>query len=283
MGIRTIVFFSMLLFITTATARAEESSFSLGLGAEFSSGSYGTDSRTSIVSLPLTIVWYPTERIDLSIDIPYLFQRNGTVRPGMVSAGPGNRTMLMPTGGMPGPGGSTGSGTAGTASSGAITQTDSGPGDITVRGGYILLMDDGLLPQIRPSITVKLPTASRSRGLGTGQYDGGVAVEISKWLGNFNVFVEPGYTVQEKDEQLALRNYWLTTVGLAWQITDSIRSIIFLKDETAPSDNSGRVQELRLKGKFQVTKQTGFEAYIAKGLTTNSPDYGSGFSIIHTY
>src|SRR5660398_189856 len=44
-----------------------------------------------------------------------------------------------------------------------------------------------------------------------GAFDEGVAVEISKWFGDWNPFAEAGYTVQGKSAQLFLKTIWLTT------------------------------------------------------------------------
>ncbi len=58
--------------------QAEEYRYSVGLGFEFSSGKYGSNIRTDSVYAPLTIVASPTDRLGLSLEIPFVYQNNGS-------------------------------------------------------------------------------------------------------------------------------------------------------------------------------------------------------------
>ena len=92
-------------------------------------------------------------------------------------------------------------------------QSESGLGDITLKVGYILLPEKDYLPQVRPIAFVKFPTADKNKALGTGEFDEGFSVEVSKWFGDWNPFAEAGYTVQGKSSQLALKNYLAYNAG----------------------------------------------------------------------
>ena len=139
------------------------------------------------------------------------------------------------------------------------------------------------MPQIRPTAFVKFPTADKNKSLGTGEFDEGVAVEISKWFGNWNPFAEAGYTVQGKSAQLALRNYMAYNAGVGYQVAESFRPILLIKGATSPADGASSLLEVRLKLKYQATNHTGIEGYVAKGITTNSPDYGTGLSVYYDF
>jgi len=265
---------------------AEEFPYTVGLGFEFASGTYGTGTRTESVSVPLTLAFYPNERINLSLEIPYVYQSNGNVTSGLFSGTQGGKTMMLPTSGM-GPSG-VGSSAMGTGGIGGVTtgnsqQSQNGIGDITLKGGYILVGEKELMPQIRPNLFIKFPTADKEKALGTGEFDEGFAVEISKWLGKWNTFAEAGYTVQGKTSRLPLRNFIAYNAGVAWQVSDRFRPILFIKGATPPADNSSSLMELRMKLKYQATSHTGIEGYVAKGITTNSPDYGSGFALYYDF
>jgi hypothetical protein len=71
--------------------------------------------------------------------------------------------------------------------------------------------------------------------------------------------------------------------GVAWQISDNLRPRLFVKGSGSPADNSGSLMEVRLKLTYQATQHTGFEGYLAKGLTRSSLDYGSGFAVYHDF
>lgn len=267
-----------------SSAPAEEFPWSVGLGFEFASGKYGTDNATESVFVPLTIMANPGERLELSVEIPFVYQSNNSVVSGVVRNGmQGNKSTLLPAGAMRGPGGSGGATGLSPASTENSLQSGSGIGDITVKAAYVLIQETELMPQVRPSVFVKFPTADKDKALGTGEFDEGFAVELSKWLGNWNPFIEAGYTVQGKAAQLALRNYMTYNAGLGYQITDDLQPVLLIKGTTPPADNTSSLLEIRLKLKYQITKQTGTEVYFAKGLTTNSPDYGTGLAIYYDF
>lgn len=262
--------------------QAEEYPYSVGLGFEFSSGKYGTNTRTDAVYAPLTITASPTDRLGLSLEIPFVYQSNGNVLSSIATGGmQSSRTMKQLAAGM---GGQTGSGTGMTSTSATGTnQSESGLGDITLKVGYILLPEKDYLPQIRPIAFVKFPTADKNKALGTGEFDEGVSVEVSKWFGDWNPFAEAGYTVQGKSSLLALKNYLAYNAGVGYQVADNFRPILLVKGSTAPADGASSLLEVRLKLKYQLTSRTGIEGYLAKGVTTNSPDYGTGLSVSYSF
>lgn len=261
--------------------RAEEYRYSIGQGFEFSSGKYGTSTRTDSIYAPLTVMATPIDRLGLSLEIPFVYQSNGNVvssiaRGGMLAS----KTLMLPAVGMSG---MSGSGSGMSSSSSGMNQSHSGLGDITLRAGYVLVPEKDSMPQIRPTAFVKFPTADKNASLGTGEFDEGVAVEISKWLGNWNPFAEAGYTVQGKSAQLALRNYMAYNAGVGYQVADSFRPILLIKGATSPAVGASSLLEVRLKLKYQATKHTGIDGYVAKGITTNSPEYGTGLAVYYEF
>ncbi len=261
--------------------QAEEYTYSVGQGFEFSSGKYGTNTHTESIYAPLTVMVSPTDRLGLSLEIPFVYQSNSNVVSSIARGGmQGSKTTMLPAVGM---GGMSGSGSGMSSSSASTNQSESGLGDIILKVVYVLLPEKDSIPQIRPTAFVKFPTADKSRSLGTGEFDEGLAVEISKWFGDFNPFVEIGYTVQGKSAQLSLKNYMVYDAGVGYQVTESFRPILLIKGTTSPADGASSLLEVRLKLKYQATKHTGMEGYVAKGITTNSPDYGSGLSVFYDF
>lgn len=269
------------MFVLPHIAQAEESTYSVSQGFEFSSGKYGTNTRTDSIYAPLTVMASPTDRLGLSLEIPFVYQSNGNVVSSLASGGmQGGKTTMLPAVGM---GGSPSSGSGISPSSASTNQSESGIGDIILRGGYVLVPEKDSMPQIRPTAFVKFPTADKNKSLGTGEFDEGFAVEVSKWLGKWNPFAEAGYTVQGKSAQLALRNYMAYNAGIGYQVAESFRPILLIKGATPPADGASSLLEVRLKLKYQATNHTGIDGYIAKGITTNSPDYGTGLSVYYDF
>lgn len=263
--------------------QAEEYPYSVGLGFEFYSGDYGTDTRTDSIYVPLTITASPTERLGLSLEVPFVYQSSRNVLSSVATGGmQGGRAMKQLA---VGPGGMSGSGSVVTTSTSSTStnQSESGLGDITLKIGYVLVPETDLMPQIRPLVFVKFPTADEDKALGTGEFDEGFSVEVSKWFGDWNPFAEAGYTVQGKSSQLALKNYMTCYAGVGYQVTENFRPMLLVKGFTAPAEGASSLLEVRLKLKYQATDRTGVEGYLAKGVTTNSPDYGAGLSMFYAF
>ncbi|MDA8429905.1 MAG: transporter [Geobacteraceae bacterium] len=261
----------------TPQVQAAGYSYSVSQGFEFSSGKYGTGTRTDTIFAPFTIMASPTERLGLSLEIPLVYQSNGNVvsslgRGGMQGS---NSTMQSSAKVI----GMSGSGSGMSSSSAGTNQSEGGLGDITLRLGYVLVPEKESMPQIRPMAFVKFPTADKNKSLGTGEFDEGLSVEVSKWFGNWNPFTEVGYTIQGRSAQLALKNYVTYNAGAGYQVTERFRPILFIKGSSPPADGTSSLLEVRLKLDYQVTNHTGIDAYISKGVTTNSPDYGTGLSV----
>lgn len=277
-----LIVFMIAVFTPHSAAALEQSPlYSVGLGFEFASGTYGTGVRTESVIAPVTLAMTPTDRIGVSVEVPFVYQSNG----GVISQL--GHTMIMgvamqsPSPGMMGGGGAGGMpGMSGmTASPGAV----SGLGDVTVKGAYVLVAEKAFVPQVRPGIFIKIPTADKNKALGTGKYDAGFTVELSEWFGKWNTFAETGYTVQERSTSLALKNYATYNAGIGYQVSEAIRPVLLIKGETPPTANSSSLMEARLKLNYQITHHTGVDAYIARGLTSSSLDYGTGLSVYYEF
>ena len=269
------------VIVSSHAACAEEYRYSIGVGLEFSSGKYGGAHRTNSVYAPVTLTATPTDRLGLALEIPFVYQSHGNVFSSLARGGmQSNRSMMLPAAGA-----NTMSGHPGGMSSSSSGRhgSEGGLGDITLKVGYLLLQETDAVPQLRATALVKFPSADEERSLGTGEFDEGLAFEISKWFGAWNPFAEAGYVVQGRSAQLPLRNYLTYYAGLGYQLADNLRPVLLVKGATPPADGVGGVLEVRLKLRYQVTSRTGTEGYLAKGIATDSPDYGAGWSIYYDF
>jgi hypothetical protein len=260
---------------------AEGTMVSAGLGFEFASGKYGTDTKTDSIYVPFTVSVYPTERVGFSLEIPYVYRSNAAANTGVFLGG--GATMHGQKSAAAMTGSAMGSGSMSTASTGRSDRSQSGVGDLIARVGYLLLPEGELMPGIRPHLLVKFPTADENKALGTGAFDEGFAVELFKRLGNWYTFAEAVYTLQGKSSLLPLKNYLSFNAGAGRSFGENFLPLLIVKGSTAPIEGSSDLLELRLKLKYLATAQTGIEGYLAKGITRNSPDYGSGLAIFYDF
>ena len=179
------------VLLLPASGYAGGANYDVGLGFEFATGQYGTGITTDAVYIPFVADFYPTERLDLSLEIPLIYQSSSSVVGGEFmgmrqSSGSGSMAVMAAMG--PGP--------RTTASSADINSSQFGLGDMKLRAGYVLYTEEKNVPAFRPNVFIKIPTADKDKFLGTGAVDGGFALEVSKWFGKWVADGEMGYTFQ---------------------------------------------------------------------------------------
>lgn len=259
----------------------------ISFGAEYASGRYGTDTSTRSIYMPLIATWSPNDRFDIGIEVPFLYQSNSNVTTDLYR---NSQLSTAATAAKGGPGGSSGAflqqgagGPGGSAASVSATTNVSGLGDIILRLGVIAAFESTKVPQIRPSLFVKFPTADRSDGLGTGEFDAGVGVELTKWLGDIHLTGEGLYTWQGKADGFGLKNYFSYNGGIGYQLTENIEPMLMVKGATAPSDYSSELLELRARIIWALTGSTSLDLFGSRGIASSSPDYGGGIAVIYSF
>lgn len=260
---------------------------SISLGAEYASGRYGTDATVRSVYLPLIVTWLPTNRFDLSLEIPYLFQSSDQVTTDLYRNGQGTVTRVPVGRGGYGRNRSAAQPSqpeAEIAASSAASGSDvSGLGDLILRLGFIALPEGAHTPQLRPSLFVKIPTARAEDGLGTGEFDGGLGLGASKWVGNLQLAGEGFYNYQGKAEGFGLRNYVSWTAQAGYLLTENLEPFLVVKGATAPAASSGNLLEGRVRILWSFAAATVLDLYLARGLTDSSPDYGAGLAVCYSF
>ncbi len=256
-----------LTIVVPSVVQAKGIPNTIGQGFEFFSGKYGTTARTDTMYAPFAVSVNPTERLNLSLEIPFIYQNNGNIVSGISINKSQNATTAS----------------AVTSSSTSANQEENGLGDIILRAGYTLVPDTDSTPQVHPTAFIKFPTADKNKSLGTGEYDEGFAVEISKWLGKWYSSVEAGYTVQGRSSQFALRNYLTYNAGIGYRISNDIFTSFLISGTSPPGDGTGSILEAQLKMQYQLTQHAALIGSAVKGISTYSPDYGTGLVICYSF
>lgn len=278
------------LTVTSIRAHADEMipdpppSVFLSFGAEYAAGNYGTANTIRSLYLPLTVTWIANDRVDLGIEIPILYQNNGTVTTSLYHGG--WMTTDTPTaestmgGGM---GDGMGGGPGGSGPMRGKNSAVAGLGDIILRAGAIALHEQEGLPQLRASLFVKCPTASSADGLGTGELDAGGGLDVSKWLDDLHLVGEGLYNYQGRVPGFGLKNYFSFSAGAGYQATATFQPMLLLKGATAPSSFADNLLEVRVHGIWTLSSTTSLDGYVLRGLSDSSPDYGGGMAVTHAF
>jgi len=248
-------------------AKGADGPLSIGTGFEYATGDYGTDETIDSVRVPLILDYY-SERFDLQVEIPWIYQSGGTT----VTMG----GMRFPTDGGGDHQGRHGSGMDSSNDSSDLSESHSGLGDITLTGGLVLLDESDRFPLVRLLGYLKVPTADDEKGLGTGEFDFGAGLGLAKWLGNWTTYLEGMYVLPGSSSTYDPDNYWNFLASASYRLTDALRPGVSLSGGTAAFDGASAPLEFRVKISYWTQGNASFGAYLAKGLSNGSPDFGTG-------
>ena len=282
---------------------------SFGIGADYSTGFYGTDTRTNSVVFPVTVEWRPLEWLDLQVGVPYIYQSN-TVSPGYVvnpgSTQSGSETELAAAAQETqdnsqgrAQGAAQGKQLANTSpatqsvgiSAGnqpERTSSQNGIGDLSLQAGITFIREGDILPQFRALFYLKCPTGDRDNWLGSGEFDKGIGLAISRSLGDLSLYLEGMWIFQGGSDFLVesgytARDYLNYYAEIGYQATDTLIPALALRGTTPTSDELGGTAEVRLKVAWKATEHVSFQAYVGTGLTTTSTDFNGGASIYYNF
>lgn len=240
---------SMLLCSAPTLAQERPDSLSITTGVDYSQGDYGAASDTEIIVVPVT-ARYKTGDIRFSASLPWLHIEGAS---SIVGGGDGGPIIIDPN---------------------APRTTRSGLGDLTL-GVNWAPSEDRLGFGLDLGARVKVPTASQSRGLGTGKVDISFSAELSKTFGKITPFVSGGYRLPGDPDGIALDNAFFGSAGATFVAGKSvlIASYDYREATSSLSEDSEEVF-----GAFStpVSERLNFTLYGSGGLSDGAPDFGVG-------
>ncbi len=226
---------------------------SVSLGAEYTSGDYGTSSKTNIWYFPVTFR-YETDVNSVSMTVSYL-SVEGT---GNVVAGGGMSGMRRPT-------------------TRTDVRTETGFGDVVLTGSHKIAGTAASWVDLTGKI--KLGTADEKDNLGTGENDYAVQLDLEKNYDGNSVFGSVGYKILGDPPGTDYRNVFYGSIGLSHRL-DAARTagLMFDAQQSALSGTSGQ-SELSLFLSSKIDKKAKLTGYVVKGFTHGSPDWGLGATL----
>jgi len=241
--------------VTPALAQ-DEPRVALSTSVNYSVGDYGTGKDTTLVYVPFTLGVRPIDRLWLSVTIPYIYQSTQNV----VLTGGGVAVRGKGSGKLARPAGST---------------AESGLGDVLAKAAFVLVEEKDFLPEIAPYAKIKFPTADRDRGLGTGEYDETIGVDLSKHLvGGLFGYLGLAYTFIGDPPGTDLRDSFGWSVGAAWAVTTPFSVFAFLEGATAVTPGEADPLEMRVGAEYRLTRALKLTGAVTRGLSDGSADWG---------
>jgi hypothetical protein len=235
----------------------------LSVGYHYSIGDYGLSDATQINYVPL-IGTVDIDRWRLQLTIPYLHISGP---PGIITGPDGNP--IQTTDG-----------------------TSDGLGDVLARASYLvpvrrLLPESWAMQPWVPLVAliglVKFPTASRSQGLGTGEFDLGIEGELSWVLGDLMPFASVGYRFLGSPPGTHLDNVLIAVGGAQYRVLPMLSAGLLLDYRQAPTAVTGERLELVPYASWLVVPPWTLDGYVSAGLAKGSPAVGVGIQAAYTW
>jgi len=215
-------------------------------GLDFSTGDFGTDTDTDVWYVPssLKLEWDP---FFIKVTVPYVFVDGDVV---LIDGQPE---------GAPGFGG-----------------TRDGIGDIVLSGGYVYFPTSGLLPVIELSGKVKFASADEDKGLGTGEENYSLQLDISKQFGWFTPFGTVGYKFIGDPPDFNFDDKIFASGGFSARLGDRVSVGVVYDWAESAVDERPDIQEISPFASFRFGNNFSIDPYALVGLTSASPDWGMG-------
>jgi hypothetical protein len=231
---------------------AEDGLLTFSTGADYTTGKYGQSERTDVLFVPF-IGRYETGRWIYKVTVPYI----RITGPGNV-VGSGEDRVTLGGGGT------------------AARRTESGLGDVTAGAFYNVLSEGNAPVSLDLGAKIKLGTADKNKGLGTGKTDYAVQADVFKALGQLLPFATLGYRWYGDPEGVDLRNVFYGSVGASYRVSQPMSAGLAYDFRPAITATGGRVSELIAFMSYKLSPEWKMQLYAVKGYATASPDFGAG-------
>lgn len=234
-----------------------------GIGIDYSSGDYGTDTTTEILSVPVT-ARYDTGNWTFKASLPWMrVSGDPNVIPGVgsvINTNPRGRGRA---------GGGTGAGST------VESETAAGIGDLRLAATY--RVDTGSALGVDLTMNAKLATADENKGLGTGANDFGLALDLYRDFSGTTVFGGVSYTALGESEHIDVGGVAGANIGASRKVGQGSVGLSYDWREAASTGYDDR-SELTGFYTIPVGGAGKLQLYALAGLSDGSPDYGAGLS-----
>lgn len=256
---------------------ASEQNWQIGSTPSYSSGNFGTNTTSTFFYAPLSIRRLFRDG-DVTLVIPFVMATTD----GRSTFVGGNPVQVQDNrGSNSGPGGG-GRCELGEDKPSCLTGrttgqkvTTSGLGDIILRGRYYLVDEKDWIPLIAVTGRLKLPTASASQGLGTGEMDEGVGMEVSKRLGDrWITFLDGGFNVIGRPDGLNLRNQWWHDAGVGYYVTNNLLGSVYFEEYRSLVSGRQNIRDVFFAMNYKASSAWRFTGGVTVGVSNGAPDYG---------
>lgn len=280
---------SLFVLLSLLSQSAESGTWSIDGGLQYFNGKYIYTTSTSTYYLTGGIR-YQSDRWNVGITLPVVAQNNDLVSSsGGMFVPSGHSSQGNSGGGMGGghhAGGMMGGGRVVTDD--VASHIEFGSGDIYLSGQFQILADRSSYslqshsPSIAISAQIKLPTASKDRNYGTGEFDYGTTLNLAKRWKNYAGFLDIGYWILGDTPEVNYENPFTYGIGVGRFFKGGkFSALLYYQGYSAVLENYDPPRQGSLGFYFRTSDQVIFSATATAGFSDTSPDFGlsAGFNL----
>ena len=236
--------------VTLAAPAQADDYVQVSVGADYSSGDYGTSPDTTILAIP---VGFKIKQGDffMRASLPWL-RVEGPAVPGDGGA-------------LPGPGSSA---------------ARSGMGDLSLAAGYSLPLGETTYLDVIGK--VKLPVASETSGLGTGTTDFTAEGELTKVFGQTSVSVRGGRRFNGSSAAFPLEDVWQAGAGI-YHTAGPLTLGLDYDWRGAALPTAPNRSEVTGSVGYKLNQNVRLQGYAYTGLSDGSPNQGGGLQVVYRF
>ncbi len=248
--------FSLLTTGQAFAAKVEQPTISISSAPSFFTGTFGTNTTTNITYIP-TYIKYKINDISLKLTVPYIIvQSNGVAVSGGTVIGTGKGS----------------------------SRTSSGLGDIWLEGKYTLHHVFSSSFDVIPYSKIKFATASKAKGLGTGENDLELGMSVrtriaSQWF----PFARVGYRFIGQPAGRVLNDILTYRSGVSYASNRENVFTVMFSGREASQPGFANAADMVVAWNYKIEKNMGLQLFGDKGLSTGSPDYGLGAGLSYRF
>lgn len=266
----------------------------LSAGVNYSEGDYGDIEDTRVIAAPVSLK-YTKGGFSVRVSVPYIHADGpGSLidTPGSADgSGGGDDSGGDNSGSNSGSGssgsnsgsGSSGSGPGSSGSGSVITlpggtsNTRSGFGDVSVTMAYSFELTGSTFLDLTGR--VKLPTASQTKRLGTGEVDFSAGADLVQEFGPATFYVGGARKFRGKPAGSSLRNTWSFAGGISYRLPGRTSIGVDYDWQEASFLGNGPSSEVTGWVNFGLTRRVRMQLFASTGTNTNSTDIAAGLSL----
>lgn len=262
--------------LLAAGAAHAEDGLSLGIGADYSSGDYGSDVTTEIFSVPVTAK-YISGAWTYKASLPWLdVSGDPNVLPGL-----GRVDNTNPNGRGRGNGNGNGNGAPDPVPpADATDDSTSGIGDLRLSAAYTF--DTGGPLGVDLTGNVKIATADEDKSLGTGANDYGLALDLYRDFDGTMLFGGVSYQFLGDSDFIDVDSVAGANFGVSQRIGDGSLGVMYDYRQAASDDSDARSEVIGFYS-FAASQASKMQLYGVGGLSDGSPEWGAGLSYTHAF